>query len=137
MLRLAAAQTAVAMERSGASPDSELGAWDEASLDELRHGLESADPGDPAPGRSATGQDSTEHTAFADARREPQRPREDSGRGKSRPLAALLAILLGGLGVHRFYLGDIAWGAGYLLFCWSGIPVDPGVVRGARLPGDE
>jgi len=25
-------------------------------------------------------------------------------------------------GVHRFYLGDVAWGIGYLVFFWTGIP---------------
>lgn len=44
------------------------------------------------------------------------------GYGKSRPLAILLALLLGNFGLHRFYLGDIAWGIGYLLFFWTGIP---------------
>jgi TM2 domain-containing membrane protein YozV len=44
------------------------------------------------------------------------------GFGKSRPLTILLALLLGNFGVHRFYLGDIAWGVSYLVFFWTGIP---------------
>jgi len=39
---------------------------------------------------------------------------------KSKSTAALLAIFLGGFGVHRFYLGQW-WGVAYLLFCWTGI----------------
>ena len=41
---------------------------------------------------------------------------------KSRPLAILLALLLGGFGIHRFYVGPVAWGIAYLVFFWTGIP---------------
>lgn len=41
---------------------------------------------------------------------------------KSRPLAILLALLLGQFGVHRFYVGPISWGIAYLAFFWTGIP---------------
>ena len=37
--------------------------------------------------------------------------------------AVVLAILLGGIGAHRFYLGDIGLGFLYLLFAWTGIPM--------------
>jgi TM2 domain-containing membrane protein YozV len=40
---------------------------------------------------------------------------------KSKVVAGVLALLLGGLGVHRFYLGQW-WGVFYLLFCWTFIP---------------
>lgn len=42
---------------------------------------------------------------------------------KSKVAFVLLALFLGGLGIHRMYLGD--WGLGilYLLFCWTGIPM--------------
>lgn len=40
---------------------------------------------------------------------------------KSRVTAGVLALLLGGIGVHRFYLGQW-WGLFYLLFCWTYIP---------------
>lgn len=44
-----------------------------------------------------------------------------SGRHKSKVVAALLALLIGGFGVHRFYLGQ--WrGLVYLLFFWTLIP---------------
>lgn len=41
---------------------------------------------------------------------------------KSRIAAALLAFFLGGFGVHKFYLGRIAAGFLYLIFCWTLIP---------------
>ena len=37
--------------------------------------------------------------------------------------ALVLALLLGGLGAHRFYLRQWGWGAAYALFCWTFIPV--------------
>lgn len=42
--------------------------------------------------------------------------------GKNKLVAALLAIFLGGLGIHKFYLGRIGWGVVYILFCWTFIP---------------
>lgn len=42
--------------------------------------------------------------------------------GKSRIAAALFAIFLGGLGAHKFYLGQVGMGILYLLFCWTFIP---------------
>lgn len=41
---------------------------------------------------------------------------------RSRIVAAILAFLLGGIGVHKFYLGQIGWGILYLVFCWTFIP---------------
>jgi len=41
---------------------------------------------------------------------------------KSRLAAALLALFLGGFGVHKFYLGRPVWGIVYLLLCWTFIP---------------
>lgn len=42
---------------------------------------------------------------------------------KSRGVAIVLALFLGGLGAHKFYLGQTGWGVIYLLFCWSLIPM--------------
>lgn len=40
---------------------------------------------------------------------------------KNRYTAAVLAFFLGGLGVHKFYLGK--WtGIFYLIFCWTYVP---------------
>lgn len=44
------------------------------------------------------------------------------GSGKSRVVAALLALLLGSLGIHKFYLGKTVLGVIYLIFFWTGIP---------------
>ena len=41
---------------------------------------------------------------------------------KNPTTAVVLALLLGGLGIHRFYLGQTAWGILYLLFSWTLIP---------------
>lgn len=49
--------------------------------------------------------------------------------GKSKVVAGLLALLLGGLGVHRFYLGQW-WGVVYLLLCWTGLPALVAIVEG-------
>lgn len=42
---------------------------------------------------------------------------------KSKGIAILLAFFLGGIGIHRFYLGQNLTGVLYLLFCWTFIPV--------------
>ncbi|NLB53283.1 MAG: TM2 domain-containing protein, partial [Syntrophomonadaceae bacterium] len=44
--------------------------------------------------------------------------------------AGVLAILLGGLGVHKFYLGRIGWGILYLIFFWTAIPAIVGLIEG-------
>lgn len=41
---------------------------------------------------------------------------------KSKGFAALLALFLGGFGIHKFYLGQTLWGILYLLFFWTFIP---------------
>lgn len=48
---------------------------------------------------------------------------ENSGLSSGkRVTAAILALLLGGFGAHKFYLGKIFIGLLYLLFCWTFIP---------------
>jgi TM2 domain-containing membrane protein YozV len=41
---------------------------------------------------------------------------------KDKTSAGLLALFLGGLGGHKFYLGRPGIGLIYLLFCWTFIP---------------
>lgn len=41
---------------------------------------------------------------------------------KTKGLALVLCFFLGGLGVHKFYLGRTGAGVMYLLFCWTLIP---------------
>ena len=50
--------------------------------------------------------------------------------GKSRTTAGILAILIGGLGVHYFYLGKALPGIVYLLLCCTGIPAILGLIQG-------
>jgi TM2 domain-containing membrane protein YozV len=48
----------------------------------------------------------------------------------NRVVAAVLALLLGGFGIHKFYLGKIGQGVLYLVFCWTFIPTIIGFVEG-------
>ncbi len=48
----------------------------------------------------------------------------------NRVVAALLAILLGSFGIHKFYLGEIGWGIAYLLFSWTFLPGLVGIIEG-------
>ena len=41
---------------------------------------------------------------------------------KNPTLAVVLALFLGGLGIHKFYLGQVGMGILYLLFSWTFIP---------------
>ncbi|QLG26740.1 TM2 domain-containing protein [Halorarum halophilum] len=49
---------------------------------------------------------------------------------KDKLAAALIAIFLGGLGIHKFYLGDNRMGVIYLCFFWTGIPALLGLIEG-------
>ena len=49
---------------------------------------------------------------------------------KSKVVAGILGILLGGFGIHKFYLGSIGKGILFLLFCWTGIPSLIGLIQG-------
>ena len=53
-----------------------------------------------------------------------QAPAASAKPHKDRITAALLALFLGGLGIHKFYLagGSTKWGIIYLVFCWTFIP---------------
>ncbi len=48
--------------------------------------------------------------------------------------AVLLAIFLGGLGAHKFYLGKIGQGIIYLLFSWTFIPGIVALIEAFSLP---
>lgn len=41
---------------------------------------------------------------------------------KTKTTAIIIALFLGGIGIHQFYLGNNAKGVLYLLFCWTFIP---------------
>ena len=49
---------------------------------------------------------------------------------KDRIAAAIFALVLGGLGIHKFYLGNIGMGILYLVFSWTGIPSIIGFIEG-------
>jgi TM2 domain-containing membrane protein YozV len=52
---------------------------------------------------------------------------------KSQTVAGLLAIFVGGLGIHKFYIGKTFSGFLYLLFCWTFIPTFLGLIDGIIL----
>ena len=65
----------------------------------------------------------------------PQQPAYTSGINPSWPIkskvaAGILGILLGGIGVHKFYLGKVGMAILYLCFCWTGIPALIGFIEG-------
>lgn len=57
-------------------------------------------------------------------------PSNPSGSEKNRVTAALFAFFVGGLGAHKFYLGQTKMGIVYVLFCWTLIPMILGLVEG-------
>lgn len=52
---------------------------------------------------------------------------------KSKTTGGLLGIFFGGLGLHKFYLGQAGMGVLYILFCWTFIPTLVGMVEGIIL----
>ena len=47
-----------------------------------------------------------------------------SSEGKSRNVAALLALFVGGFGIHKFYTGHVLLGVLYIVFCITLIPAE-------------
>lgn len=52
---------------------------------------------------------------------------------KNKIVAGILALLLGGLGIHKFYLGKAGLGIVYLLFCWTYIPAFIAFIEGIMI----
>lgn len=52
--------------------------------------------------------------------------------GKSKFIAAALALVLGGLGAHKFYLGAWGWGLVYLALCMTWVPTVVSLVEAVR-----
>lgn len=48
----------------------------------------------------------------------------------NRGVAIILALFLGGLGIHRFYVGRMKSGLLYLLFFWTFIPGILALIQG-------
>jgi TM2 domain-containing membrane protein YozV len=53
-----------------------------------------------------------------------------SDSSKDRTTAGILALLLGGIGAHKFYLGETGLGVLYLCFSWTLIPAIVGFIEG-------
>ena len=72
----------------------------------------------PARGRNAAAfmQENDWGHTLAPARRPPALS------SKSRMVAGVLALFLGGFGAHKFYLGRPWQGLLYLVFCWTFLP---------------
>ena len=51
-------------------------------------------------------------------------------KGKQKVVAGILALLVGGIGVHKFYHGSWGWGIVYILLFWTYIPMIASVVEG-------
>lgn len=51
---------------------------------------------------------------------------------KSKVTAGVLALLLGGIGIHKFYTGAWGWGIIYIVFCWTYVPALIALVEGIR-----
>ena len=49
-------------------------------------------------------------------------PWPDAAVNKSKRAAALLALFLGSVGIHKFYMGSWGWGLVYLASFWTWIP---------------
>ena len=49
---------------------------------------------------------------------------------KSKVAAGLLALFLGGIGIHKFYLNKPGQGILYILFCWTLIPSFIALIEG-------
>ncbi|MBZ6493543.1 TM2 domain-containing protein [Natrinema longum] len=52
------------------------------------------------------------------------------GTDSEKVAAGVLALLLGGLGAHKFYQGNVKLGVIYLCFFWTGIPALLGLIEG-------
>ncbi len=50
-----------------------------------------------------------------------------------RQTAGFLAIFLGTVGVHKFYMGHVGAGLLCCFFCWTFIPTIVGIVEGIKL----
>ena len=50
----------------------------------------------------------------------------------NRKEAGILALIFGGLGIHKFYIGKYGQGIIYAVFCWSFIPLFLGIADGVH-----
>ncbi len=52
---------------------------------------------------------------------------------RDRDVAAILALLLGAFGVHKFYLNERGKGILFLVFFWTALPMILGIIDGVLL----
>lgn len=52
---------------------------------------------------------------------------------KNKTVAGVLALLLGDIGIHKFYLGQTGKGILYILFCWTFIPALLALIEGIQI----
>lgn len=50
----------------------------------------------------------------------------------SKGTLVLLAVLLGGVGAHKFYMGSWGWGIVYLVLFWTAIPLIASIIEWIR-----
>lgn len=62
-----------------------------------------------------------------------QNPERSNWPIKNKIVAGLLAILLGALGIHKFYLGQTFKGVLFILFCWTYIPSILSLIEGIMI----
>lgn len=62
-----------------------------------------------------------------------QEPRPLARSNKDKTTAGVFALLLGGLGIHKFYLGQTTLGIVYLLLFWTCVPALIAFVEGILL----
>lgn len=51
---------------------------------------------------------------------------------KNKVAAGVLALLLGGFGIHKFYTGAWGWGIVYIVLCLTWIPAFFAIIEGIR-----
>lgn len=59
-----------------------------------------------------------------------RQPGAESGESDERLVAGVLAIVLGGIGAHKFYIGKTGQGVVYPCFSWMLIPAVVGLIEG-------
>ncbi len=59
-----------------------------------------------------------------------EQPSTGGVRDSDQIIAGILAVLVGGLGVHKFYQGNMRNGVLYLCFFWTAIPAFLGLIEG-------
>ena len=60
---------------------------------------------------------------------------EFNAKRKEVTVGVLLALFLGGVGAHKFYMGQPVMGVLYILFCWTFIPLLVSLVEIFLMPG--